>query len=98
MEQTTPTPQQSAREEITNAIITRIREELEELIASRLPEEPEEVREALRQEILPHTRHVLSALSIKELIDPDSLQSHRDNCLATARYFIHCVEFKRSRS
>jgi hypothetical protein len=92
----TPTAPHEFRERLISTTILRVHDELEEVIATLPPDEPEEVRDAIRQEIIPHTRHILSALSLRELTDAESLQSHIDSCLATARYFVHRIALKRS--
>ena len=93
-----PVSPKSNRDQLTEAILFRISQEIEEVIRALPPDEPEHVRQALRDEILPHSRYVLSSLTMRELMNDDALETHVEQQLQLARYFIDRIEAQRGRS
>jgi len=89
---------QGFREALTTAIMFRVQCEIEDVIATLPPEEPEEVREAIRQEVLPHSRFCLDSLTLEGLQNQNALDRPVAKAVAQAQYFVDRIRKQRGRS
>jgi len=89
---------QGFRGALTTAIMFRVQCEVEDVIATLAPEEPEEVREAIRQEVLPHSRFCLDSLTLEGLQNDNALDRQVANAVAQAQYFVDRIKAQRGRS